>query len=137
MNEVRPVNPELQRSNNGSASSLRPVLAAQGAADGKSLPTDDAVRQMQQLKDSSKAVKSNTESMRARMEAAVERMNERLQSMQRELHFSLDESSGQMVVTVVDSKTSEVVRQIPSDVMLKLAQKLREDEPLRLFSAKV
>ena len=39
--------------------------------------------------------------------------------------------------TVVDKETSEVVRQIPDDVALKLAQDLQQSEPLSLFNAKV
>lgn len=68
---------------------------------------------------------------------AVTRLNDYVQSVQRDLQFRLDEDSGKTVVTVLDRQTSQVVRQIPDEVALKLAQDLQQDEPLSLFNAKV
>jgi len=56
--------------------------------------------------------------------AAVEKLNTQIQSLQRELSFSVDEDSGRTVVKVIDSKTGDIVRQIPSDQVLRLAQQL-------------
>jgi len=68
---------------------------------------------------------------------AVTKLNDYVQSVQRNLQFNLDEDSGKTVITVVDRNTSAVIRQIPDDVALKLAQDLQQDEPLSLFNAKV
>ena len=57
--------------------------------------------------------------------------------MQRNLQFNLDDESGKTIMTVVDKQTSEVVRRIPDDVAIKLAQDLQQSEPLSLFNAKV
>ena len=54
----------------------------------------------------------------------VEKLNRQIQSLQRELSFSVDEDSGRTVVRVLDSQTNEVVRQIPSEEVLKLARQL-------------
>jgi flagellar protein FlaG len=51
--------------------------------------------------------------------------------------FSLDEESGESVISVVDRQSSKVIRQIPNEVILTLAQKLNNEEPLLLFSAQV
>ena len=72
-----------------------------------------------------------------RLEKAVAQLNDYIQSVQRDLRFSLDEGSGRSVISVVDSRSSEVIRQIPLEVTLTLAQKLNNDEPLLLFSAQV
>jgi flagellar protein FlaG len=72
-----------------------------------------------------------------KLQDAVTRLNDYVQSVDRELHFQLDDRSESAVITVVDSGTKEVVRQIPSELALELAQKLNEEEPLRLFSAHV
>jgi len=71
------------------------------------------------------------------VEKAVTKLNDYVQSVQRNLQFNLDEDSGKTVITVVDRNTSAVIRQIPDDVALKLAQDLQQDEPLSLFNAKV
>jgi flagellar protein FlaG len=45
-------------------------------------------------------------------------------SMNRYLEFRVDQDSGRTVVTVKDQSTGEVVRQIPSEEVLRLAQNL-------------
>lgn len=49
-----------------------------------------------------------------------------VQNVQRNLNFSIDESSGQTVIKVIDSESDEVIRQIPSEEMLALARRLNE-----------
>jgi flagellar protein FlaG len=49
-----------------------------------------------------------------------------VQNVQRNLNFSIDESSGQTVIKVIDSESEEVIRQIPSEEMLALARRLNE-----------
>ena len=71
------------------------------------------------------------------VESAVTKLNDYVQSVQRNLQFNLDDESGKTVITVVDRNTSDVIRQIPDDVALKLAQDLQQNEPLSLFNAKV
>jgi flagellar protein FlaG len=68
---------------------------------------------------------------------AVAKLNEYIQTVQRDLMFSLDESSGEAVIAVVDRQSLKVIRQIPSEIALTLAQKLNNEEPLSLFSAQV
>jgi flagellar protein FlaG len=74
---------------------------------------------------------------KAEVESAVTKLNDFVQSVQRNLQFNLDDASGKTIITVVDKQTSEVVRQIPDDVAVKLAQDLQQSEPLSLFNAKV
>lgn len=59
------------------------------------------------------------------VEQAIVHLNEYVQSIQRDLEFSVDEGSGATVVRVIDRTTREVVRQIPSDVALSLARNLK------------
>lgn len=70
------------------------------------------------------------------LEKAVSRLNDYVQSTQRDLKFSMDDETGQTVITVVDSFTSEVIRQLPDQVVLDLAKKLNQEEPIKLFSAR-
>lgn len=48
----------------------------------------------------------------------VAQLNQHMQTLNRNLQFSVDEVSGETVVTVVDAETDEVVRQIPSQEVL-------------------
>jgi flagellar protein FlaG len=74
---------------------------------------------------------------KAEVENAVTKLNDFVQTVQRNLQFNLDDLSGKTIITVVDKETSEVVRQIPDDVAVRLAQDLQQSEPLSLFNAKV
>ena len=53
------------------------------------------------------------------------------------LSFRLDEDSGQTVISVYDKASEELIRQIPSELALQLAQKLNDEEPSLLFRAQV
>lgn len=72
-----------------------------------------------------------------KVQAAVAQMNEFIQSTQRDLHFSYDAESGNTIVKVIDRNTKEVIRQIPDQIFLKLAETLDPQTPLSLFNTKV
>jgi flagellar protein FlaG len=65
---------------------------------------------------------------------AVAKMNDFVQAEQRNLHFSVDENSGVTVIKVVDKESGELIRQIPSEVFLDLAEKTHEDGSFHLIS---
>lgn len=65
---------------------------------------------------------------------AVERVRTQVQSLQRDLNFSVDDSTGQVVIQVLDGDSGKVVRQIPSEDILRLAERLDEMRSL-LFEA--
>ena len=46
------------------------------------------------------------------------------------LQFTIDKDSGKTIVKVVDSQTSEVIRQIPSEELLALARSMSKTEGL-------
>ena len=56
----------------------------------------------------------------------VERLNQQLKDNNRSLGFSVDEAINTFVVTVRDSNTGEVVRQIPTDVVVKFAHSIED-----------
>lgn len=82
-----------------------------------------------------KSVDATSAPNQDKLDQAVSRLRDYVQSMQRDLHFQVDDGSGRMVIKVIDRKTQEVVRQIPEQVVLDLAQKLNAHEPIQLFSA--
>jgi flagellar protein FlaG len=60
------------------------------------------------------------------LKQAVSQLNDFVQSMQRNLQFSIDKESGTMVVKVIDAKNEKIIRQMPSEETLRLARSLAE-----------
>ena len=58
------------------------------------------------------------------IDKAAEQIQSFVQSMGRDLKFSVDGTTGYHVVTVTNPETGEVVRQMPSPELLKIAQSL-------------
>jgi flagellar protein FlaG len=71
----------------------------------------------------------------AELQSAVKEIQDFVQSMQRNLEFSMDDSSGKWVVKIVARDSGEVIRQIPSEAALELARNLHDASSL-LFDAK-
>lgn len=69
------------------------------------------------------------------MKNLVERFRSQVQSIQRDLSFSVDDSTGDVVVKVIDGDSGTVVRQIPSEEILRLTERLDEMRSL-MFEAK-
>ncbi|MDB5904584.1 MAG: flaG [Betaproteobacteria bacterium] len=55
---------------------------------------------------------------------AVKAANEAVKAIKSELSFSVDEDTGKTVVRVVEKQTGTLIRQIPSQEMLEIAQAL-------------
>lgn len=53
---------------------------------------------------------------------AVARLQDHVQTLHRELHFRVDEVTGQTVVRVVDTDTGDLIRQMPSQEALDTLQ---------------
>ena len=75
------------------------------------------------------------EPQRVALEKAVTDIREFVQASQRNLDFSIDDSTGKVVVKVIATDSGEVIRQIPSETALKLAQNLSDASSL-LFDTK-
>jgi len=64
--------------------------------------------------------------------ASVGRINQTIQSLSRDLEFTVDEDTKMNVVKVVDTKTKEIVRQFPSEEVLVIAKALDKLQGLLL-----
>lgn len=71
------------------------------------------------------------------LEVAVARLNDYVQTVQRDIIFGIDPGGGEPAVTVVDRKSRKLVRQFGSRETLELARKVEAQEPLNLFNAQV
>ncbi|MDT3668876.1 MAG: flagellar protein FlaG [Aromatoleum sp.] len=52
---------------------------------------------------------------------ALDEVREAVKPVAQSLHFSLDQDTGRTVVKVIDTETNEMIRQIPSEDILKIA----------------
>ena len=68
--------------------------------------------------------------------AAMEEIKARAQKLSPELEFRVDDATKRTVVTVRDSHTGDVIRQIPSEEVLWLAQHL-DESPATLLDKKI
>ena len=60
------------------------------------------------------------------LEKVVSQLNDYVQNTQRDVDFSVDDSTGRVVVRVIDAESEQVIRQIPSDEMLAISRHLLE-----------
>jgi len=89
------------------------------AAEVTNIPTQEQVK-AQKVADAKEA--------EAIAEEVVFGLNELVQDLHRELKFSIDSESGDMVIKVIDQETDEVVREIPSEEVVRLRKRLKEAE---------
>ena len=58
------------------------------------------------------------------LKEAVANINKTLQTLSQDLEFSIDKDSNRTIVKIVDQKTKEVIRQIPTPEALEIAKAL-------------
>lgn len=69
---------------------------------------------------------AETQSSRDIVKKAADEGNALLQSVRRNLQFTVDDSTQELVVKIVDSNSGELVRQIPSEEMLAFIARMQE-----------
>ena len=62
-----------------------------------------------------------------RLQEAVKQAQASLQAIARDITFSLNDKAGMVVVKVIERESKEVIRQIPSEEFLKIAEMLKEN----------
>jgi flagellar protein FlaG len=70
--------------------------------------------------------------VRENLHAAIENLNEQVERNGRGLNFSMDEPLNRPVITVRNTATGEVVRQIPNEVVIKVAHSIENIKGLLL-----
>jgi len=64
--------------------------------------------------------------MRANLEAAIEKLNQQVERNGRGLNFAIDEKLNRPIITVRSTATGEIVRTIPSEVVIKVAHNIED-----------
>jgi flagellar protein FlaG len=81
------------------------------------------------------AIKFDASEVRQNIQEAVSMLNQQMSSTKRGLGFQVDEAVGGPVVTVRSAESGEVVRQIPNEVVVRIAHNIEKFKGW-LFSAK-
>ena len=69
---------------------------------------------------------SHPQAQEKALDELVTNLNQHVQRTTRALQFSIDERHGRPIVSVIDKETNEVIRQIPTEVALQVADALDE-----------
>ncbi|MFL0799163.1 MAG: flagellar protein FlaG [Agarilytica sp.] len=126
MNEVR--SSQIASLGLANSASSKGAKETPSTASGKPLP-QEAVKE-------EKIEQSQKDSPSAKdLQSAVANVEGYVQSMQRDLQFTVDEDLDQTVVKVLDSDSGEIIRQIPEAIFLELARRLKDDGEFRLLNA--
>ncbi len=96
-----------------SATNSSQLVKSEPADTGKALPTDG--------KASPQPANNSAE-----ISEAVGQINDFIQTVDRNLSFSMDDTSGKTVIKVIDSNSGQLIRQIPNEEVLALASHLQE-----------
>ena len=78
----------------------------------------------------SQFLKQNTAQRDAQVRDAVQHINETLQSLNTSLSFVTDSATGIKIVSVVDSATNSVIRQMPSEEVVSVARAVNKSQGL-------
>ena len=131
MNEVGGIQVQSPMAGRAIASSTGASVADSGTS-GKQLPIVNGIQSSEAAKNDASSV-SGSENVT--VDTAVASMNEYVQSIERDLHFSVDAELSRTVIKVIDSGSGDVIRQIPEDVFLELARNLKQDGQIQLVDA--
>jgi flagellar protein FlaG len=71
-------------------------------------------------------VNFHPEELRRHLQEAVSRLNEQMQRTSRDLSFSIDDRINRTIITVKNLQTGEVVRQIPTEEVVRLAHSIED-----------
>ena len=69
-------------------------------------------------------IKVNVEQMKKNLDQAIGQLNDNMRDGGRNLAFAMDETLGRPIIVVKKEDTGEVIRQIPNEVVIKVAHNL-------------
>jgi len=97
-----------------------PVAPAPVAADPAVSVTPTAAATNSSASDN--ATSNQSDSQKLPLDKALEEINDQMKAWSTQLQFEIDPDVHQVVVSVVDAESGDVVRTIPSEAVLKIAK---------------
>ena len=102
---------------------LQSVSAAEGLAAVKRA-SEQAVQVSTTLDSQRARAGEEMQEVQAKLDEIVSHLNVKMDVRDKSLNFSVDEVSNRVMVTVTDKVSGEVVRQVPSEAILKVAHNI-------------
>lgn len=111
--------------------SLVPVFAGTASQSNKPVVAQAELSQAQPASvPQAPAVKApplvDPDKVRANLQEAVQRLNEQVEKNGRGLNFAIDDKLNRPVITVRSTQSGEIVRQIPNEVVIKVAHNIED-----------
>ena len=113
----------IQSAQQGASVAVQPNISNQARAPQKSVKSDaEVVAQVVSTEIKASGVNEAAQPTREVVAKAAAQLQDFVSSMGRNLNFSIDESTGYSVVRVVNPDTGELIRQLPSEELLKISR---------------
>jgi flagellar protein FlaG len=71
-------------------------------------------------------IKVDTQALKEKLMESIQHLNQAMRDGGRNLNFHMDDAVGAPVVTVKNADTGEVVRQLPNEVVVRIAHNIEE-----------
>jgi len=110
-------------------------LPQRAPASGGNAAAAPAVKEVAAKAISKPLIQDNSAAMAANLKRAIDQINTAMRDGGRGLNFVLDESLSMPIIKVTRAETGEVIRQIPNEVVVRVAHNLEKIQGL-LFSSK-
>ena len=78
------------------------------------------------------AARATAQEQRARLQEAIARLNDQVRRNARDLEFSIDQTLDRPVITVLSRESGEIIRQIPTEAVLRIAYNIEDLKGLML-----
>ena len=104
----------------------QPVSSINESLNVKSIEKSEKVVAVKTETETETETENNQSVEKSELREAVVSLNGLAQDLHRDLLFSVDESSGDTIVKVVDRETDEVIREIPSRDLREIKARLNE-----------
>ena len=102
---------------------IQPSVSGEVKAPAQSVKSDaQVVSQVVSTEIKASGVNEAAQPTREVVAKAAEKLQEFVSSMGRNLNFSIDETTGYNIVRVVNPDTGELIRQLPSEELLKISR---------------
>ena len=134
-NDLSAVGPRLVQTPTADASAIAPKAASNTRAFAAEPAASTRLQPLPAKREVVKpepVVKFDSEEMMSNLREAIAKLNEQAEKNGRGLNFSVDKELNRHIITVRNTSSGEVVRQIPTEVAIKVAHSLEDIKGLLL-----
>ena len=110
------------------------LMVRQESAPAATTPVPQQQQAPKVLAEKALETSENSEISLQDLDNTVSELNAAVQNVRRDLQFRVDEDSGRTIITVRDSETDEIIREIPPERVVALAKNIESLKGI-LFSA--